>query len=465
MMHLIRRRLGVADDKGAGAVEYLGAILLVSAVVASLLMSATPIGQSIAAKICEAVGATCGATAGTGDDASGPKPQPTDPCTVSSSSQTAAVGIEIAFVDLGAGGTLVVEQLSDGTWNVTRINAGKAGVKADLVAAKGKVTIGGKEFGVGGEVGVSAALAGEGGETYSFKNEQSRDEFVSWAEREWGRQALKSQGFLGWGAALVGGWFDKYSPPAPTKTYFQGGLEASGSAEASAGIGIAEASLGLTLDSGQYLGASFDDKGSTTVYSKVDVGAALEGKIGIGFGDMDTKPEDGAAGGGVGGTLKTNLESTLGTEFDKNGNLTNVELSMAAGPGAATLLSKALGGADVTLTDSMTATAKIPVTDANRADILALVAGAGISSATSNGATQTASVLGLIEYAKGQGGDLTSQTTSTGATTGAGLDLKLKVATIGIGLNGKYEGVSTSNTGAQYWDGTSWQDWTACAGG
>ena len=45
---------------------------------------------------------------------------------------------------------------------------------------------------------------------------------------------------------------------------------------------------------------------------------------------MDTKPEDGAAGGGVGGTLKTNLESTLGTEFDKNGNLTSVELSNSA---------------------------------------------------------------------------------------------------------------------------------------
>ena len=463
MMQLLRRRLGVADDRGAGTVEYLGVILLVVAVVASLLMSATPVGQNIAAKICEALGTTCGTPAGS-DVTAGPKPQPTDPCTVSSSTQTGEAGVEIAFVDLGAGGTLIVEKLSDGTWDVTRINAGKAGVKADLVAAKGSFTLGGKEIGLGGEVGVSAALAGEGGSTYSFANEQSRDEFISWAQREWGRQALKTQGVLGWAAALANGWFDKYSPPEPTKTYFEGGFEASGSAEASAGIGLAEASLGVSIDSGRYLGASYDDKGSTTVYSKVDVGAALEGKIGIGLGDLDADPQHAEKSGSLGGTLATNLESTLGTEFDKDGRLTNVELTMAAGPGVASALGKALGGAEVSLSDSMTATAKIPVTDANRSQILALVAGVGLTSAMSGGASQSASVLGLIDYAKGQGGDLTTQTVSTSPTVGVGADLKLKVATIGIGLNGKYEGVSTSNTGAQYWDGTSWQDWTACTG-
>lgn len=463
MLTRLRRRHTLDDDRGAGSAEYLGVILLVIAVVGSLLLSATPIGQTIAAKLCAAFDASCGGTAD-GDGSGKPKAEPADPCTISTDSSTAKAGIEIAFVDLGAGGTLVVEKLSDGTWNVTRINSGKLGVKADLVAAKGKVTIGGTEFGIGGEISAAAALAGEGGSTYSFKDPASRDEFVSWAQREWGREALRSTGPVGWGAAMVGGWFDRYSPPAPTTTYFQAGIEGNLSAQGSLGIGFAEAAIGASLDSSNVLGMSRDDKGSSTVYSKVDIAAALEGKIGIG---LSSGPEDDADSFGtdIGGTLATNLGSTLGLTFDSSGALAGVELAMSAGPGAANILGEALGGVEVAAGDSLDATATIPVTDANRAEILALVAGVGITSATTHGGTQTASVLGLIEYAKGRGGDLTSQTVSTGATTGIGAEGKLKAATIGIGLNGEYSGVSTSSASAQYWDGTSWQEWTACTGG
>jgi Flp pilus assembly pilin Flp len=51
------------DDTGAASLEYAGSLFVVVLVVASLIAVATPIGAAIKAKICEAVGASCGSSA------------------------------------------------------------------------------------------------------------------------------------------------------------------------------------------------------------------------------------------------------------------------------------------------------------------------------------------------------------------------------------------------------------------
>ena len=55
----LRERL--RGDEGAGSVEYIGAILVVVAIIGSVTVSVTPVGNTIMAEICAAFGAECGA--------------------------------------------------------------------------------------------------------------------------------------------------------------------------------------------------------------------------------------------------------------------------------------------------------------------------------------------------------------------------------------------------------------------
>lgn len=119
-LELRRRRLAAKGDRGAGAVEYLGAILLVSLVIGSLLMVATPVGNTIAAKLCEAVGTTCGSTSDADTDGTlTQKAEPEYACVVSNEGTQISGNLQILFVTLDSGGELLVEQLSDGTHRVT----------------------------------------------------------------------------------------------------------------------------------------------------------------------------------------------------------------------------------------------------------------------------------------------------------------------------------------------------------
>lgn len=59
----VRAAVGADRDRGAASLEYAGFLFVVVLVVGSLITSATPIGQAIAQKICEALGASCGSSA------------------------------------------------------------------------------------------------------------------------------------------------------------------------------------------------------------------------------------------------------------------------------------------------------------------------------------------------------------------------------------------------------------------
>ena len=125
---LLRRPTG---DDGAGSVEYIGAILVVGALILSLVMGSTPVGALIAEKLCDAFGTSCAA----GErDADGDR-VPDQACTLGEDSENINANVTIAFIDLGADGTMTIEKMSDGTYKVTV--GGEAGAAA--VASAGEI--------------------------------------------------------------------------------------------------------------------------------------------------------------------------------------------------------------------------------------------------------------------------------------------------------------------------------------
>ncbi len=105
-----RGRRHVDGEAGVGAVEYIGVIVVVVALVGSLLVAVTPVGQAIAAKLCEAFGATCGAV--TSAERAPEDYVPPEPCVVSSHGREN--GANVSFVVTIEGGeTFYVDSVDE----------------------------------------------------------------------------------------------------------------------------------------------------------------------------------------------------------------------------------------------------------------------------------------------------------------------------------------------------------------
>ncbi|MGO1317561.1 MAG: hypothetical protein ACTMIR_11085 [Cellulomonadaceae bacterium] len=469
MSRTIRRWLARDDaDRGAGGVEYVGAIALAVAVISSLIMVATPVGGTVASRICAAIGTTCG-DSGT-DQAEGIEPEdftPDQPCVVSSTTTAADGTVTVLFVDLGGAGEMSVSEMSDGTWTVDIDSSLHAG--ASLSAGEFYADIGiGDEIRTttGAGAYANAALSAGGGFGYTFDTEAEALEFASWVEAQAIRSGIISGasavspplGMFAGGAYLAGDLWNyvtgnTYTPPSPDVVRFESGLVAGGYAAAGATTSGAVAAV----SSENMLGMEVDlDTGAITSY--VRVGVSGEGAVSAGL----VTPVDGSAG----------VEIVAAVTVNSDGSLSQIQLTGAATAEGSVGLGDIFGisipgqeqgstggQVDVTLT----------VTDENRAEVLAALAEIGIGGLGPGMPVPAVpggmALAYLTREAMQQPGGVTVQEIATNR------DTLLQVAVAGKipGFGGLAIDVGASTTTADvenawYWTPDGWQRWTTCAG-
>lgn len=442
-------------DAGAGSVEYVGAIMVVVALVASLTVSATPIGAVVMGRICAAFGAECGAVT-----AAPPEQQPDKECTVRTEDSSIDLGVSIAFVDIDGGGRMIVETMSDNTYRVTL--DGKA--TAAAVASAGEAVFGGSIKGYGGSLEASAdASAGvqlRNGLEFRFTSESAKNDFTGWVERNLTRAGVAAAaGPIGGPAVGVGSWiFDKvtgydYTPPAPSAIYGEAGYTA-GAGAAAGGI---TAGGNASIDVSGAAGVKHDiETGETTVYTRVDLSA--EGAAQVGFSTSDANWGQGASGAG-------NVELVVGTTY-KNGQIVKVALDGAAtADGSYALTSMAgfplqdEGGRGIQLS------VEIPVTDANRSRILPTLVGLGAMATTvgSHPLAEGTALPRLMQEAQAAGASVTAQTLDVSSSDLFDAAVSLKAPAVGgLGFRASAGSSEQNTTGAYYASPTGWKPWTNC---
>lgn len=452
-MSLPRRPRG---DDGAGTVEYVGVIMLVVALMLSLTVYATPVGNVIMARICEAFGAECGGPALTAPDG-----QPDKVCTRNTTTAGYDLGLSIAFVDLDGGGQMIVEEMSDGTYRVTLDGKASAEVVASAGEAVGSLSINGYGGSLELSASASAGIVGQNGLEFTFATEGAKNDFTGWVERNFVRGATAvAAGPLLAPAVGLGGWiYDKvtgydYTPPAPSAIYGEVGY--TGGAGASAGGIVAGGNA--SVEASATAGMKHDvESGETTVYHRVNLSA--EGALQIGFSSSDANWGSGASGSG-------DVELVVGTVYSADGEVVGVSLDGAAtaeGSYALTSLAgfplQGEGGRGVQLS------VEVPVTDANRHRILPTLVGLG-AMATTAGSHPLASGTALprlMEEAQASGANVTAQTLDVSKSELFAAALSLKAPAVGgLGFRAS-AGSSEQNTlGAYYADLTGWKPWTNC---
>ena len=310
-------RVGVRDQRGQTAAEYLGVWVLITLTVGALMAMNPGVGQVIGdglrAIVCRIAGGDCG---GPEVDSANPF-LPTEPCTRTRSSNK--VGVDVTAFSIKAGGTLEVrrELRSDGTVAVTIQGSGEVGAELG-VGAEGKANLGERLFGEGGEA--SASLTGEltGARTWIFPDAAAADQFISDVSH-WAMQNATATGVRVAGGP-VGGWFaeqfyrnviadkDDYQFPGAEETYFKGGINLEGNA----GVTNLSAYAGVEGALRGALGGKYNHRtGDMTLFYEVKVEA--EGSAGLNV----------LAGGGAGGEGTALVELTL----DRNGNPKSMTLT------------------------------------------------------------------------------------------------------------------------------------------
>jgi hypothetical protein len=459
------RRASASDDTGAGSVEYVGITLVVVLVIGSVLMLVTPIGNTVAAKLCAAFGTSCGDSSAI--SASVPKAAPTRPCTVQTDGTHIEAGVDVSIIHVGESGDMSVETMSDGTYKVT-VN-GKMGAQAVLSAGKagGSLQVGEYGAAVDLEASIAGGVYGGAGVDYTFANEGDATEFTDWVTRsvaKGGASAIANGVAPGLGAGVqAAGWiWDKvtgysYTPPAPDASFYEAGVTGDGGA--AAGVGSAGGSASASVE--EALGLKIDNTtGEKTLYGRVSIDAEAAVQLGLSATDGNW---------GAGGEGSASVEMVVATTFDKNGELSNVSLDAAAtaeGAGSLTALVgyplQGGGGKGVTVS------ASFPVTAANRVAMTKALAGLAVPGTVSRDVvlSQIASVPDTVKQFITQGrsqGDITAQFVDVNSSNLVDAALSLEAPAVGgLGFNFGLSQSHSTSTDPWYLGNNGWNKWTAC---
>lgn len=276
-MALLTVRLVLKREHGQTSAEYLGALLLVSVVIAAVAL--TDVGSRIEYHarilVCQIGGGTdCGKVAGN------PDAPPLTQCITRSSDKSIQGSVKVIVFKLEGGVEGVYRVAADGTtWVTLKANAGAGlefstpGVEAGTDEVQASSPKG--EFSVTGR--------GEFARTWKFKSEDGAHSFINHMVDKVIAQADPIPNFLQ-GA-------DDYDPPDQDSDTIYGGVNVSG------GVSGGGASVSGGVEAG--LGAQFYANGDKTYFfrAKANVKGGYE-----------------SFGGGGDGTI------TIGVTYDKNGN-------------------------------------------------------------------------------------------------------------------------------------------------
>jgi Flp pilus assembly pilin Flp len=306
-----------ASQRGAAAVEYVGVIALVAALIVTMVVAAPGLGGkvtfAIQTAICRIFGGECPS------EATDPF-KPKGPCTTATSAKSGDAGLTVFSVHVGGNLEYTRAKRSDGTVAITLKGGGNAGVEFTTPGGHAEAEGGGLKLKEGADASLQALLKGNVANTYVFKNDQEANEFVNNLEQSaldtvnplknplisLSPAAGIANGISGLlGGPHIGG--SDFQLPPSEETFVEVGDEVS--VKGSIGAGGAGANGGLT-GSG-VVGAKFNHRtGEKTIYIKVT--GSAEGTAGVLFGP-----------GGGAGTEATGL---IAVTLDKNNNATNLRV-------------------------------------------------------------------------------------------------------------------------------------------
>jgi len=447
-------------DAGAGTLEYLGIILFVGLIVVGLVLTATPIGSKIAEKLCEAFGTSCPAVAAVDE-----KAPPARACERQSSTVEGGVSAGVLFVNGERNRSVTTRELSDGTFIVEVVD--DAGIGAELSAGELDVSLAVGEFdiGLGANAGVGMNLIGGNGEEYHFSSQQEADDFVAYV----GRQTM-ADGFalvaappglepvFNWGGQGINWLWNKitgYDPPSSSNvSYYYGGVEGYGSANANGLIGGGSADArGETV-----LGMKVNhDTGDTTAY--IDISGSLEADLHLGWSSSN-------ANLGAGGSWRGDTSLILETTVDSDGNLTQISVIESGGTEYGENVRENLGITDAATHEGNATRTQIdiPVTDANRADMEDV-----IRTVTGNDHSPGEKFDRLTEAARTfhehvqENGDVTYEQLSVDSSNILSIGLAGKLPGIGgVGIGVDSSTQQTEVVDAKYLTPDGWMTWDAC---
>ena len=255
-------------SRGQTSAEYLGALLLVCAIVIVLVSSGAggQIRGGIQDAICRILGGECAS------DGTGPNGEPLAAECVRNSSQRGIAGsVRVAAFDFGAGVEGIKEYRADGTVKVTIKGNVKAGLNWGVDVG---IKAGDMEAGVGS--GGRAGLTGSVARAWIFPNGEDADRFISDVKKKVAAKANPLPNFPGTKDDA-----DIELPPHDEST-IQGGLELRTKAGAT-GVQTLERNISAALGRTVNTNAGTPDEGDTTYFFEFAGGAVQD----TGLGELD----------------------------------------------------------------------------------------------------------------------------------------------------------------------------------
>src|SRR5690625_6368775 len=169
------------NEAGAGTLEYLGIILFAGLLVAGLVMSATPIGNQLAAKLCEAFGTSCGADAGGGDAEQ--KEPPKRACEQQASTVEGGFNAGVFYVNGDRSRAVTTTEMSDGTFTVEVVDNSELGASYSPAGSANAEIAFGETFdiGLGYNLSVGGNLVAGNGEERSEERRVGKEGRTRWA--------------------------------------------------------------------------------------------------------------------------------------------------------------------------------------------------------------------------------------------------------------------------------------------
>ncbi len=440
------------SDEGAGAVEYVGAIAVTVAVIAAVMVSVPGVGQALAEKLCEALTFGDGSCSLGGSAAADPH-LPSEPCVLIDSADTRAASLSVLSIAIEGGGTIRVEQLSDGTWRVSSTDDVGVGVEASVGAGL-VVTVDDRSWGVDAMAGAGALVGGAGGVTYVVDSESAKNDLVSYLQGKRDRASLAALGpvggLLSGGMALVD-MFDSYEPPPPAEYFGQVDASAYASASADALIIGGQADAGLEVALGGRVDVA---NGALTLYYSV----AGDASTGAGYDDVV---------GYAGASAEGVVDAVVAVTFNSSGDPVSLSYSTTAAGESSAQAWDMFGGAEPVGPEGSggrTINAYLDLTkgETERIGTDALQALGILPSEDRYGRYGDAysAVSALVDAAR-RHGVVTAQDVELNSRTGFGVEGSAGAGVeVGAGFS---QGSTTITSGpAWYLSNGVWKDWVAC---
>jgi hypothetical protein len=456
----MRRLRDLRDERGAATLELtamqVAVAVLVAAVIAVLIPNAPFFADETRYAFCLVFGE--------GDchpqRTSAAQHRPTEPCIITSSGQEGEV--EVSFVvTLSNGEKFQVDQMSDGTYRVTRGTSEGVGVDAG-VGFDVTATVDGSSYGAAASAGVGAKATFGAGQVYYATSMDDVNKLLAahWQDVVEG-ETVGNSGPLHWlvnkGLGLFG---DDHELPSPDAVYVEGGISLSADAKASLATASASGEAGATA----ILGYEKFKNGTTQEYYSANLSGSAQASI-LG------SSEDGSSLSRAQAEAGGNAEGDIEIDRDKNGTITAVKItSVLAGDASATD-----GTGDPADAASYTErTVELPVrTDTDKVIADQFLSTMGMTdlggfnlppslAGTIANLPNLAGATSAFATAAQDRGYITEQTYDHDDSDNGGKFDAEAIAKVGGSVS--YDTNSRTLTGGQYFDGTKMVPWNGCDG-